>query len=49
MIYSMNKNRIFTSGKMCAIALVGAGALMLASCAEDGFTEEQFVSSVTNS
>ena len=45
----MNKNRIFTSGKMCAIALVGAGALMLASCAEDGFTEEQFVSSVTNS
>lgn len=49
MIYSMNKNRIFTSGKMCAIAFVGAGALMLASCAEDGFTEEQFVSSVTNS
>lgn len=45
----MKKNRIFTCGKMCALTFVGVSALMLASCAEDGFTEETFTSSVTNS
>lgn len=45
----MKKNRILTCGKVCMVALLGATAMTFASCAEDGFTEESFVSSVTNS
>lgn len=49
MLYSMNKNRILTCGKVCMAVFFGTGAMMMASCAEDGFTEETFISSVTNS
>ena len=45
----MKKNRFFTCSKICALALIGVSALFLASCAKDGFTEETFVSTVTNS
>ena len=44
----MKKNRFFTCSKICALAIIGASALFSASCAKDGFTEETFVSSVTN-
>ena len=45
----MKKNRFFTCSKICTLAIIGASALFFASCAKDGFTEETFVSSVTNS
>lgn len=45
----MKKNRFFTCSKICTLVLISASALFLASCAKDGFTEETFVSSVTNS
>ncbi len=45
----MKKNHFFTYSKMCVLALTGASALLLASCAKDGFDEETFSSAVTNS
>ena len=45
----MKKLHFFTYSKMCVLALTGASALFLASCAKDGFTDETFSSSVTNS
>ncbi len=42
----MKKNQFFTYSKMCTLALAGAGALFLASCAEDGFDDESFDSGV---
>ena len=38
----MKKNYFFTYSKMCVLALAGASALLLASCARDGFDEETF-------
>ena len=46
----MKKNHFFTYSKMCVLALTGASALFLASCAGDGFSDESFKSGngVTN-
>lgn len=44
----MKKNQFFTYSKMCVLALTGASALFLASCAKDGFDDESFDSGVTN-
>ena len=44
----MKKNHFLTCSMICTLALAGAGALFLASCAEDGFDEESFDSGVTN-
>lgn len=44
----MKKNHFFTYSKMCVLALTGASALFLASCAKDGFTDESFDSGVSN-
>lgn len=46
----MKKNQFFTYSKMCVLALTGASALFLASCAGDGFSDESFKSGngVTN-
>jgi len=43
----MKKNHFFTYSKMCVLALTGASALLLASCAKDGFTDESFDSGVS--
>ena len=43
----MKKNHFFTYSKMCVLALTGASALFLASCAKDGFTDESFDSGVS--
>ena len=42
------KNHFFTCSKMCVLALTGASALFLASCAKDGFDDESFDGGVTN-
>jgi len=39
----MSKKTVWAYGKPCGLALVMAGALMVASCAEDGFDDESFV------
>ena len=44
----MKKNHFFTYSKMCVLALTGASALFLASCAKDGFDDESFDSGVSN-
>ena len=44
----MKKNQFFTYSKLCVLALTGASALFLASCAKDGFDDESFDSGVTN-
>ena len=46
----MKKNHFFTYSKLCVLALTGASALFLASCAGDGFSDESFKSGngVTN-
>lgn len=44
----MKKNHFFTCSKICTLALTGAGALFLASCAKDGFDDESFDSGVSN-
>ena len=44
----MKKNQFLTYSKMCVLALTGASALLLASCAKDGFDEESFDSGVSN-
>ena len=44
----MRKNHFFTYGKMCMLSLFGAGGLLLASCAEDGYDDETFNSGVNN-
>ena len=44
----MKKNQFFTYSKMCVLALTGASALLLASCAKDGFDDESFDSGVSN-
>ena len=43
----MKKNQFFTYSKLCVLALTGASALFLASCAKDGFDDESFDSGVT--
>ena len=43
----MKKNHFFTYSKMCVLALTGASAFLLASCAKDGFTDESFDSGVS--
>ena len=44
----MKKNHFFTYSKMCVLALTGASALFLASCAKDGYDDESFDSGVNN-
>ena len=44
----MKKNHFFTYSKICTLALVGASALFLTSCAKDGFDDETFDSGVSN-
>lgn len=44
----MKKNHFFTCSKMCVLALTGASALFLASCAKDGYDDESFDSGVSN-
>ena len=44
----MKKNQFFTYSKMCMLALMGASALFLASCAKDGYDDESFDSGVSN-
>ena len=44
----MKHNHFFTCSKICTLALVGAGALFLASCAKDGYDDESFDSGVSN-
>ena len=44
----MKKNQFFTYSKMCVLALTGASALFLASCAKDGYDDESFDSGVSN-
>ena len=44
----MNKYHFFTYSKICTLALAGAGALFLTSCAKDGFDDETFDSGVSN-
>lgn len=44
----MKKYHFFTCSKICTLALTGAGALFLASCAKDGFDDESFDGGVSN-
>lgn len=44
----MKKNHFFTYSKLCVLALTGASALLLASCAKDGFDDESFDPGVSN-
>ena len=44
----MKKNHFFTYSKLCVLALTGASALFLASCAKDGFDDETFDPGVNN-
>lgn len=44
----MKKNQFFTYSKLCVLALTGASALFLASCAKDGFDDETFDPGVNN-
>ena len=44
----MKQNHLFTYSKICALALVGAGALFFTSCAKDGYDDESFDSGVSN-
>lgn len=44
----MKKYHFFTCSKICTVALSGAAALFLASCARDGYDDESFDSGVTN-
>nr|MBP7473176.1 DUF4957 domain-containing protein [Prevotella sp.] len=44
----MKRNRFFTCAMLFSSALAGAGALMLSSCAVDGFQEESFGGDVQN-
>lgn len=44
----MKKNHFFTYSKMCVLALSGASALFLASCAKDGYDDESFDGGVSN-
>ncbi|MBR1547114.1 MAG: DUF4957 domain-containing protein [Prevotella sp.] len=44
----MNKKQLFTYSKVCMLGLMGSGALLLASCAEDGFDDETFSGGVSN-
>ena len=44
----MKKNHFFTYSKLCVLALAGASALFLASCAEDGYDDESFDGGVSN-
>ena len=44
----MKKNHFFTYSKMCVLALTAASALLLASCAKDGFDPESFDAGVSN-
>lgn len=44
----MKQKHLFTYSKICTLALVGAGALFLTSCAKDGFDDESFDGGVSN-
>ena len=45
----MKKKLLFTYGKICTLALLGASALFLTSCAEDGYDDdERFDAGVSN-
>ena len=44
----MKKNHFISQLRFCGIALLGAGALMLSSCAADGFDDETYISNVQN-
>lgn len=45
----MKKNHLFSYSKICTLALLGAGALFLTSCAEDGYDDdERFDAGVSN-
>ena len=45
----MKKNHFVSLQKLCSIVLWGVGAWLMASCAVDGFDDETFTCSVTNS
>ena len=44
----MKRTHFFVYSKMCVMALTGASALFLASCARDGFDPESFSGGVSN-
>ena len=45
----MKKNHFISQLRFCGIALLGVGALMLSSCADDGYDDdERWNSSVKN-
>ena len=45
----MKKNHLFSYSKICTLALLGASALFLTSCAEDGYDDdERFDAGVSN-
>ena len=45
----MSKNHLIAFGKLCSLVAIATGGLMMASCAEDGFDEnERFESKVRN-
>ena len=45
----MSKNHLIAFGKLCSLVAIATGGLMMASCAEDGFDEnERFESKVSN-
>lgn len=43
----MKKNHFISQLRFCGIALLGVGALMLSSCADDGYDDDERWSSVT--
>jgi len=45
----MKKNHLFSYSKICTLALLGASALFLTSCAKDGYDDdERFDAGVSN-
>ena len=44
----MKQKQLFTYSRICTLALVGAYALFLTSCAKDGFDDESFDSGISN-
>ena len=45
----MSKNHLIAFGKLCSLVAIATGGLMMASCADDGFDEnEKFESNVRN-
>lgn len=45
----MSKKHYVVLGRLCSLVVIATGGLLLASCADDGFDDETFESSVKNS